>query len=57
MPNGQIRERGEYSSIFKPPYKYSYYAQVDYQSVLFREMIILVGCCAGYVVMTMVKKV
>lgn len=46
-----------HATIFAIPEKFKpQLTKIDYQAIAFRELLILIGCCAGYTVSTMIKK-
>ena len=63
VPNLKIDYKGEvtgetfYSTAFEEKQGYLFKnSQVDYQAMLFRELVILIACLGGYTVSTMLKK-
>lgn len=48
----------EYLSVFqtKMDSHYRYKLQIDYPAMIFRELVIAVGCIGGYTLATMMKK-
>lgn len=56
-PDKNIIVKSDYSTLFTPPKGFNpKVTHIDYQSMMFRELLILIGCGAGYILTTMIKK-
>lgn len=54
---GEVTGESFYSSVFEDKSGYKFQrSQVDYQAMLFREVVILIACYGGYNISTMLKK-
>lgn len=55
--NPEIVIETAHATIFEVPKNFNpQVTKMDYQSIAFREVLILLGCCAGYTVSTIVNK-
>ena len=55
--NPEIVFKTSHATIFEVPEDFNpRVTKIDYQSIAFREFLILIGCCAGYAVSTVMKK-
>ena len=55
--NPNVIHKTAYSTLFELPKDFKpKITKIDYQSIAFREFLILLGCCAGYTVSSIIKK-
>ena len=55
--NPDIAIKSAHATIFDIPKDFKpQFTKIDYQAIVFREVLILLGCCVGYLGSTMIKK-